>query len=699
MEMNVNDSFKPVSRPAAWYALRRTLPLWSFEENLRELIDYLPRYGVDELIVKVDTEEFSHGQVPLKWLEAYVPHLHRIREEMNKLGIVYSLNPWITFGHADRGRDGSAVIPGLQTCVGHDGAECTCCACPLCPQWRDHTARLWTLYAQTKPHVLWVEDDIRTFNHAPVLLGCFCPKHLQHFGRLVNAEVSREELVKAIYRPGEPHPWRKAFLDMQGRIMVDVVAQLARTVHKTSPATCMGLMSSGPRTHCMEGRRWNEFATALADGQPLYSRPPMGNYNEDSPRGFYYSHDSIKLTRHCLPKGAIDQTEVESWPFTLYSKSIKFTFVEMAISFAFGSAGLTMNLFDHAGTPMEMEPQMGQMLGRVKPYLNALAGRSQLPGTYRGVRMLYDSRESYFKRMIPNAWYEDLAADGHGMMCALESHGIPTTYDESAVTCATGQTIRALDDSAIRQLLSGGKGLFLDGMAAAVLAERGFSDLIGLKQIDPPRSMDLWPDKPFSAEEFFNPDFGGADKMFLTLTLPSLGVHRVAARLRPRDEAQIVSKIVDPDGRRHDVFSYAYENQLGGRVFVHALDMKASYGISYHHPFRATQLHHAVNWLARGEAPFLVRGDGVYPLAFRKDCQEGVLLGLFNLSLDPWPAVEFSVGDVRPIGQFERLTPQGEWIHDPAIKITTGKTGAVTVQVNQAIPFEQPLFLWGKWQA
>ena len=82
------------SNPTAWYALRRTLPLWSFDDNLRELIACLPRYGVDEVIIKVDTEEFTHGQPPYDWIKAYQPKLLQIRDAMRQLGIVYSLNPW-----------------------------------------------------------------------------------------------------------------------------------------------------------------------------------------------------------------------------------------------------------------------------------------------------------------------------------------------------------------------------------------------------------------------------------------------------------------------------------------------------------------------------------------------------------------------------------------------------------------------------
>ena len=100
-------------------------------------------------------------------------------------------------------------------------------------------------------------------------------------------------------------------------------------------------MSSGPRRHCLEGRRWRDFAAAVADGGILYSRPPLGNYSESSLRGLYYSHDSIKLTRRCLPENTVEQTEVENIPFSGYYKSTAFTFIQTALSFAFGSAGVT----------------------------------------------------------------------------------------------------------------------------------------------------------------------------------------------------------------------------------------------------------------------------------------------------------------------------------------------------------------------
>jgi hypothetical protein len=679
------------TRTHAWYALRRTLPTWSFEKNLRELVRWLPRYRVDEVIVKVDTEEFTHGQPPLPWVRRYQKNLFRIRDAMRRLGILYSINPWITTGHCDRGRDSRRDVPGLQTVVGHDGSQATCCACPLSDAWRRHVAKVWTLYAETQPHVIWIEDDIRTFNHRPVDFGCFCPTHMRLFSERIGRPVTREQLVSAILRPGRPHPWRKAFLDVQAETMIDTVSFLAKVVHRASPDTCIGLMSSGPRAHCLEGRRWKAFAEALADGRPLYSRPPMGNYNEDSLRGFYYSHDSIKITRLCLPSGTIEQTEVENVPFTPYSKSEVFTFLEMAVSFAYGSHGVTMNLYDHAGTPMEIEPGMGRMLRDRKPFLNALAERAQQPGVYRGVRLLYHEKASYNARLQPGARFGDLADNGAIAMYVLEAHGIPTTFEDSNAVAVSGQTLRAFSDEEIRALLS--RGILLDATAATCLADRGFGRAIGLRSIREPAHLDRL--GTFSAEEFFNPRFGGAEKNFLTLTLPHLGGRPHVSRLETLPGAEIVSCLVDPDARRHFPAMVAFQNEWGGRVVIHAMDWASAYGPAFHHPFRAAQLAGALRWVTRNRAPMLVRG-GVYPLALRKDIGTRTLLGLFNLSLDPWPFVEFDLADARRARRIERLTPSGRWVRAPAVTVRYAG-GRVAVRCADAVAFDAPLFLTVEW--
>ena len=676
----------------AWYALRRTLPVWSFDENLRELIDFLPQYEIDEIIIKVDSEEFTHGQPPLDWVKKYQAKLFRIKTEMDKLGIVYSLNPWITQGHCDRGRDESLRFPDLQTMVGHDGIQTKSCACPLSDAWRQNISEVWTIYAETKPHVFWVEDDIRTFNHDPISYGCFCPLHMKRFSERVGKNVSREELVAAIVSPGKPHPWRKEFLDMQSEVMIDTVSFLAKVVHQISPDTHMGLMSSDPLKHCLEGRQWNNFAEALADGKKLFSRPTMDCYHENSLKENYYGQDSIKLTRHCLLDNVIEQTEIENITFTEYSKSVNFTFIQMAMSFAFGSQGVTMNLFDHCGTPMENTPGYGRMLKKKKAFLNALAEKSQCNGHLRGVQLLYNEKGSYEKKLNENADYADLSLHDDGFCCSerFESHGIPTVYDNEDLIATAGQTVAAFSDVEIRDMLK--KGVFLDAVAAKTIFDRGFGRLIGLKNIEAPKCIDKFGE--LGAEEFFNEKFGGAEKKFLTLTITSNNSERLnVSLLKPDKNVEVISRLVDPDAEAQHVSMYAFENELGGRVVVHCLELSSIRGPRFNSHFRADQFAGVMKWLSNDKVPLIIEGDGVYPLAFRKDCKDFMLLGMFNFSLDPWFTIRFILNTNDDFAEPLILSQTGQWISIEENINITKQNKKMILEINKEVPFDKPIFL------
>jgi hypothetical protein len=681
------QSNKTSHKRDAWHALRRTLPPWRFEENLNELIDYVQHCSVDEVIIKVDTEEFSHGHPSIEWAKKYQTNLFQIKEEMDKVGVVYSLNPWVTVGHIDRGRDTVQDFPGWQTMVGHDGVQCSSCACPLCPQWRSYIRELWTLYAQTKPHVMWVEDDIRTFNHLPVKFGCFCPIHIKLFSQHVGKNIDREALVAAIFKTGTPHAHRTQFLDMQSEVMTGTAAFLAEVVHNTSPETHMGLMSSGPRNHCMEGRNWRKFTQALANGRRLYSRAPLGNYNEESLRGCYFSHDAIKSTRYCMPSDYIELTEVENYPYTLYSTSATFTFLQMALTYAYGSNGTTLNLYDHCGTPMKHNCAFGNLLSEKKPFLNALANRAQETGIFRGVRLLHHDQSSYHKQLNSDATFEMLGEDGYSVMEMFESHGLATTYDDSDVIATCGQTLRAFSDEQIYKMLQG--GMYIDAVAANVLAERGFAKNIGLKSIAPPQCIDLL--GAVSAEEYFNEAFGGSAHTYMTVTLPDLGQRPDFSTVELSSDTQIISRLVDPDTNPGHTCMYAFENSIGGRVIVHLFDLATAFGTSFKNPFRAKQLRSAIEWLSREKVPLSTHG-GVYPLSFRKECKTFTLLGLFNLTLDAWPVARFDFYDERIIDTMEILSEAGQWQQSQnlSFKCVDGK---ISVQYDGLVECHHPLFI------
>ncbi len=678
-----------MNKTNAWYSLRRTLPSWRFDELLAELLDKAICYKVDEVIIKVDTEELSHGHPSVEWLKAYQPKLLQAKEELAKRNIVYSLNPWITFGHADRGRNDYGHITGFQGVIGHDGSECKHCACPLSVGWQQHFAQLWTIYAETHPHIIWVEDDIRTFNHAPARYGCFCDLHLKKFSTIAGQKVSREEVVAAMLQPGKPHPWRQLYLEMQRNIMVETAGFIAKTVHAVSPETCMGLMSSGPRQHCLEGRDWQRFCAALADGNTLYSRPPMCNYNEDSLRGFYYSHDSIKLTRHVMPANTIEQSEVENVPFTRFSKSVNFTFLEMAISFAYGANGVTMNLYDHLGTPMEVESSFGKMLGNKKEYLNSLAQASQATGTFKGVQLLYHPRSSNTKELPASADYAELGGDGYEMMLALENAGIATTYEHSTVIAASGQTLRNLSDTQLAAMLK--QGLLLDATAAMVLVERGFGADIGLKNIAQPLHRSKL-NFVISAEQYCNPKFGGESRKYLTAVLPYMGAEALFSLVEPLPTTEIVSYWVNPDTDHVAPAMLAFENKYGGKVVIHTLDYRTGVGVAFHHPFRREQLHHVIRYLSKEQPELLFDCDGAFALAWRKDCEHHTVIGAFNFNLDKWQYAAFEMKWCGAAPAVTRLNDDGKWVDDCNISAIVSNN-LLKIDYRGTVTFEYPLIL------
>lgn len=668
----------------AWYTLRCTLPSFRFDELLAELVEQLPRYRVDEVLVMVDTEELCHGHATPATAGRAAAGLIRLRDALAAIGIAYSLNPWVTRGHEARCR---GALPGMQTVVHADGSRDTHVACPLCPVWLENLANTWRVYAGTKPRVLWIEDDIRDFGAHE----CFCPLHMERFSKIVGQSVSREDVCDALFQPGEPHPWRSLYLAMRHESTRNVLQRIASAVAAASPETSLGLMSSGPRNHCREGRDWLECAASLGatPDRPMLSRPTMGNYWEWSPpRGLYFSQDSIKITRHVLPANTVDQTELENVPFSRYAKSVAFTFAQLAISFAYGARGTTLNIFDHLGTPMEAEPHYGKMLGERKMFFNALAQRAQSDGVFRGVQLLYRKDCAQTMHLDPGEGSNALAGEGYQGMEAFEAAGIPTTYDDSEVVFLCGQQPHMLTDTEIRKLLTG--GLFVDGPAAAILCERGFAADLGLVSATPAKPLESY--GILSGEALVHPDFGGAPWQHMTAHLPQASYTASLSRLDPLAASQEISHFFDADLQRVLPAMTAIENPHGGRVIVHAWDYASAIGplgVSFHCPIRQRQLQAAVRWLFRGQPPLLASCDGAWPLAFRKDSRDGTLIGLFNLSLDPWPGAEFELYFSQPVEAAMVLDSDGSWKQTPYLVSSDQK-----LVINRSISLEQPLFLW-----
>jgi len=244
----------------------------------RRLLDLARRASADEVVLFFFGEELNDGHEPLERVREWIERTRPWRRALTEAGIAVSLNPWHTLLHTDRGR---RLKPGQdwQTMVDPAGKTCRAQVCPLDPGWREYYAETLRLYAREGFRVIWIDDDIRLHNHAPLDWGgCFCPLHVAEFNRRAGVQATRQEIVEACTAPGEPHPWRGLWMDMWEETFLELIAHWRRIVE--AEGCRLGLMSSRPEFHAAEGRRWEDWWRALAGETAPVHRPNFWDYRD-----------------------------------------------------------------------------------------------------------------------------------------------------------------------------------------------------------------------------------------------------------------------------------------------------------------------------------------------------------------------------------------------------------------------------------
>ena len=603
--------------------LRRGLLLARAPEIIDEAIDFCVNRSVAEIIWKCDAEAFNHGVTPLSIVKRYVDILNKSRPKLEAAGLIQSINPWITLNWSDRGREQQQLYPDFEWRVDGQGDQAAACPCLRSQAWRRHLCETYRLYASTKPNILWLEDDYKTFLAGG---GCFCPSCLRAFSELVNQELDRASLLAQILAPGRPHPLRQQWIDFLSAEMVETCRQLETVVHAESKNTHLGIMASWSS----DGRWWREAAHALAGELRPVARPSLAPYEEGRAVEFMPDRSDIIKEVKCFGPGVRCCPELENSPYTPFSKSVRMTRLQLGLSQLLGHNDITLNLFDMVGTPINEDIRIGQMLQDSKPLLDTLASASGPGGEFRGVGMVWDPRLADHIPLQPGENARALRTDAEGWAAPIQASGVPVVWHEMPVTAMTGRMAYALDDKSIRRLLS--KGLLLDGSAAQSLTDMGYGAFLGLTIGDKLNHR-----RPLiSAEEYFAPDFGGRTGCYLDARRYNSNMELYQLNLG--DDTHEISSYVDPDETRVLPAMTAYENSLGGRIAVHAGNLSDYPQSSFMNWTRARQLVNVLRWLGHGRLELHVQG-GAWMVPIRRDYQDYMLVGILNFETDDWNSV------------------------------------------------------------
>lgn len=457
--------------------------------ELAALDRYVDEACVDDVAVFANVEELNTGHMSYEEQDVYLDLMTRVRDLLAPQGISFSVNQWHSVMHADLGKR-MREDQHFRPMVDIHGRAAELCVCPLCEEWQRYIARLYARYAALEPSMVWVEDDFRLHNHDPLDWGgCFCEEHLRLYSERAGKPLTREEFIAGVLQPGEPHPYRKIWLDVSRETMLCAARAIGRAVRAVSSQVQVGLMSSAPYVHEAEGRDWHALLRELSQGTVPVDRIHLPGYQESVPSQYMQRFNMVSMmNRAMMPADTMVYPELENYPFSRYSKSCRFTRFQLLSSLALAPDGITIDLYDLNGNGIVWEEGYQNTLRQTKPYLNSVTAKGLLKGKRMGVQVLCCADSAYTLHTSKGASMEELYPQEGFWAGLLPSMGIPYVYQEDPaslhgeVVAAAGQVLRNWPDEVLEGLFEN-NFVLLTADAAETLCDRGLGHLAGLEQV------------------------------------------------------------------------------------------------------------------------------------------------------------------------------------------------------------------------
>lgn len=466
------------------YSLRYTIdPRANTPEKDAKFLKFVKEALIDNVAFFINPEELNASHLTAAETELWLDQIKPLQQELAKLNVTTSLNPWTTIMHSDRGQVVNPEI-GFRTMVDINGKQATSLGCPADPKWRNYLTERYAQYATIKPQELWLEDDFRHYNHTPLKLACFCDLHMEIYSKKLGYPISRADFVKEVLKPGEPTAARRVYLDVARSEMIAAVKQVEEAVHQVSPTTNLSLMTSFPEWHALEGRDWNGLFDHLSGpGHPRVARPHLPAYNEISPLKYSRVFEEYtRITAAYLGDEALLLPELENYMYSGFVKSVKFTQFQIETAVLVGARGILLNLFDMIGNGINETYRYAKMLRESKAFLTKVTKNRLEMSQTRGIQILVNQDSSYTMQTTAGVDPEELLPHEKNWAALLSTFGFSTTitpvnaksHFNGQNLAISGQLLRNFENAAISELITNNVVL-LDGEAVQVLIDRGLA--------------------------------------------------------------------------------------------------------------------------------------------------------------------------------------------------------------------------------
>lgn len=600
------------------YILRTYLPAWNYATRIEEIVRFCKETGTRHVMLFTDAQHIAWNQLTLNEarLEAanIVHAKQRLAEEDIRVGINSSYNQMMSrWDHRKHNNYDYWATYADGTCEHR-------VPCLLDPILDDYLRNYYTILAEIGPDYIYVDDDHRyMLNGQKNTWGCFCELHLRKFGEVTGKAWTRESLNVALLNNPDI---RTLWIEFLGTRLVEIAGIIRTTIHAVNPAIKAGMMV--PCIHPLPtiGHTIENMVRAFSpDGSPLV-RPCIGPYNDHNRRqiipGLFY----LQFTTHLLGDNAEYTPEIETDPYTRFSKSmttVRFHIVQGLLNRMNNPA---ISLCGYTGDSPFLESTYIDFLKNSRSYFNGVRKIAPAKGTGKGIQLIWDF-DSAAKTPHAISSVSELYWPAFVLHDILGNTGFNCTYDESPIRFLAGDTAYALSEQRIAEILC--SGLVLDATAARALAERGFADIIG---VAPGDKITGFGGEECVSEKYFGTYTGNYIPL---LAAPTDGIFN----LNPAAGVKEISVIVDHDRTRIAPGIVLFENKSGGKIAVlpykiSSLDSNLRHFICYQRQYMFRRIF---DWMSQEATPVFVE----HPSDFAVQCwDDGKRLTccLTNLSYD-----------------------------------------------------------------
>ena len=270
----------------------------------------------------------------------------------------------------------------------------------------------------------------------------------------------------------------------------------------------------------------------------------------------------------------------------------------------------------------------------------------------------------------------------------LGRHGIPYTAKGGKVKMVSGDIIKQMDDTEITELLKG--GVFLDGRAALLLCEKGFSELIGAEISS--RKDTILP--PFH-EGIRNPEnFTNINNRLMYNYAWAFNKRNRDCfyQIKALDGTEIITEFLNSKNEAFYPALTRFENRLGGRIVVMAYNLNDNYinsrSISLFNYVKKELIRQMIEWLGKEALPVFVKDiPNTYCIFSHSKSNDYAIIVVTGLNSDTFDSFSLDVAPEWISSEIQLLSSNGIW------KTINVKKQGRTIKINEKVVLMNPVIL------